>query len=660
MALQVPRLDDRTFQDIVSEVRSKIPLYCPKWTDYNLSDPGITLIEMFAWIADILLYRLNRVPEKNYIKFMDLIGIKLEPPNAATVKVTFRLTAPQTDPFIIPRETEIATVPTETQDAIVFATSEDFTILIPSLKYALTTYDDAVFEDVMPTLKHPDRQITIFQEVPEENNALYFGYAEDLRDHILMLTVESSIEGIGVDPHNPPWAWEFWEGEGERWSSLILESDTTGGFNTNGQIIFRIPTESAMREIDGQQACWIRCRATKPIAGQSAYQSSPKVGSVISESIGGTVLASHSQRISGEVLGWSDGSPGQRFQLQNFPILLRKSGETLEVETENEGEFEPWQEVDEFASSGPGDSHFTLDGASGEIQLGPLIRHPSGEERQYGRVPPKGRQIRFSSYRLGGGVVGNVGEETISALRSAIPYVDSVINYEAARGGTDAETLESAKLRAPKVLRTNTRAVTAEDFEYFAKEVSSHVARVKCISPGEGADVQSLQPGVVRLLLVPSVLDTEGYIPIEELELPRHLREQVQLYLDERRLLTTRLEIAPPEYIYVAVSVQVRAKKHSIREQIAASVERRLYQYINPICGGADGNGWPFGRSLSLPEIYAALQGIKGVDYIEGVNMFPIDTATGAHQDATTRVDVSPYSLICSHKHEVTVVEQES
>jgi len=657
MALQVPNLDDRTFQDIVSEVRGKIPLYCPKWTDYNLSDPGITLIEMFAWIADILLYRLNRVPEKNYIKFMDLIGIKLEPPNAATVKVTFRLTAPQTEPFIIPHETEIATVPTETQDAIVFATNEDFTILIPSLKYALTTYDDAVFEDVMPTLKHPDRQITIFQEVPEENNALYLGYAEDLRDHILMLTVESSIEGIGVDPHNPPWIWEFWDGERERWSPLMLESDTTGGFNTNGQIIFRIPTASAMTEIDGQQACWVRCRATKPIAGQSAYQSSPKVRSVISESIGGTVLASHSQRISGEVLGWSDGSPGQKFQLQNFPILLRKSGETLEVETENEGEFEPWQEVDEFANSGPDDSHFTLDGASGEIQLGPLIRHPSGEERQYGRVPPKGRQIRFASYRLGGGVVGNVGEETITALRSAIPYVDSVINYEAARGGTDAETLDSAKLRAPKTLRTNTRAVTAEDFEYLALEVSSQVARAKCISSGDGTDGQSPPPGVVRLLLVPSVLDNEGYIPIEELELPRHVREQVQLYLDERRLLTTRLDIATPEYVPVSVSVQVRAKKHSVREQIAAHVERRLYQYINPICGGADGNGWPFGRSLSLPEIYAALQGIRGVDYIEEVNIFPVDTATGARQEATTKVVISPHSLICSYKHEVTVVE---
>ena len=84
MALPTPNLDDRKFQDIVREARSKIPQYCPKWTDYNLSDPGITLIELFAWMVDKLLYRLNRVPEKNYIKFMELIGIHLEPPNPAT------------------------------------------------------------------------------------------------------------------------------------------------------------------------------------------------------------------------------------------------------------------------------------------------------------------------------------------------------------------------------------------------------------------------------------------------------------------------------------------------------------------------------------------------------------------------------------------------
>ncbi len=95
MALQAPNLDDRKFQDIVSEARSKIPLYCPKWTDYNLSDPGITLIELFAWMVDMLLYRVNRVPEKNYIKFMDLLGVHLQPPQPAKVDITFRLSGPQ-------------------------------------------------------------------------------------------------------------------------------------------------------------------------------------------------------------------------------------------------------------------------------------------------------------------------------------------------------------------------------------------------------------------------------------------------------------------------------------------------------------------------------------------------------------------------------------
>ena len=110
MALQTPNLDDRKFQDIVSEARRKIPQYCPEWTDYNLSDPGITLIELFAWMTDMILYRMNRVPERNYIKFMELIGVRLQPPRPARVDVTFRLSAPQPN--------AVATVRTETQEAI--------------------------------------------------------------------------------------------------------------------------------------------------------------------------------------------------------------------------------------------------------------------------------------------------------------------------------------------------------------------------------------------------------------------------------------------------------------------------------------------------------------------------------------------------------------
>jgi len=655
MALIAPNLDDRKFQDIVSEARSKIPLYCPKWTDYNLSDPGITLIELFAWMVDMLLYRLNRVPEKNYIKFMDLLGIQLEPPKPATVDVAFRLSAPQPEAVTIPRGTEVATVRTETEEAISFTTNRDLTIILPNLAYALTTPDDMSFTDCMAALKNLDLWVSIFQETPAENNALCLGYSEELNGHMLALTIESSIEGIGVDPRNPPLAWEYWDGEHDRWSLLRLESDTTGGLNTTGQVILHIPYTSRMREINGQYACWIRCRAIKPRSGQRPYTNSPKILNIVSESIGGTVPASHAFRVVNEVLGRSNGNPGQSYWLQDVPVLSREAGETVEVESEIEGQYEPWQEVSDFSNSSASDRHFTCTSVTGEIQFGPSIRQPTGQERQYGMIPPTGRQIRFTSYRCGGGVIGNVGEGTITVLKSSIPYVASVTNFEAARGGTDQETMESAKLRAPQVVKARTRAVTADDFEYLALQVSSQVARARCTYPGAADDGQKPPPGVVRLLLVPTVEKRDGPISSEELEITKGLRAEVQSYLDECRLLATRLEIGSPEYIPVAIEVRIKAKTGSNPERLATSVEKRLYKYINPVYGGPDGKGWPFGYSLSLSEIYAIIQGTANVDYIEEVKLFPIDTETGERQEATTKITISPDSLICSHQHEIVV-----
>src|SRR5260370_17213707 len=80
MALPVPNLDDRRFQDLVDDAKRLVQQRCPEWTDHNVSDPGVTLIETFAWMTDQVLYRLNRVPERNYIKFLELIGVGLFPP----------------------------------------------------------------------------------------------------------------------------------------------------------------------------------------------------------------------------------------------------------------------------------------------------------------------------------------------------------------------------------------------------------------------------------------------------------------------------------------------------------------------------------------------------------------------------------------------------
>ena len=88
MTLPTPRLDDRTFQQLVDEAKRQVQQRCPAWTDHNVSDPGVTLIETFAWMTEMLLYRLNRVPDQLYVRFLEMVGVRLFPPQAAHAEMS--------------------------------------------------------------------------------------------------------------------------------------------------------------------------------------------------------------------------------------------------------------------------------------------------------------------------------------------------------------------------------------------------------------------------------------------------------------------------------------------------------------------------------------------------------------------------------------------
>ncbi|MFJ6956115.1 putative baseplate assembly protein, partial [Micromonospora aurantiaca] len=98
MTLPVPHLDDRAFLDLVTEARERIARSCPDWTDLSAHDPGMALLEAFAYLTEVMIYRLNQLPEKAYVAFLNLLGVTRHPPAAAWADVRLTRTGPDRGP----------------------------------------------------------------------------------------------------------------------------------------------------------------------------------------------------------------------------------------------------------------------------------------------------------------------------------------------------------------------------------------------------------------------------------------------------------------------------------------------------------------------------------------------------------------------------------
>ncbi|MGA4846123.1 putative baseplate assembly protein [Streptomyces sp. G5(2025)] len=657
MALPAPHLDDRRFQQFVDDAKRYIQQRCPEWTDHNVSDPGVTLVEAVAHMADQIVYRLNRVPEKNHLAFLDLLGVTLFPPSAARADVTFWLSAPQPEPVVLPAGTEVATSRTETEEAVAFATEADLTVVPCELDAVLRQEAGGTPQDCGQDV-FGGRDVGVFAESPRPGDTLLFGLSAAVPRNVAVLQLDSRVDGVGVDPRQPPLVWEAWTAEG--WTECEVEEDSTGGLNRPGDVVLHIPAGHVVSRVGRQEAGWVRCRVVEAAQGQPFYSASPTVRAASAFTIGGTTVVAHADVVRDELLGDSTGVPGQRVRLAQAPVVADRPPLVLEVSEgaggsdEDGAGWQEWQVVDHFAASGPDDRHVTLDAATGEIAFGPAVREPDGSLRQFGAVPAKGAALRATRYRTGGGRAGNVARGAIQVLRSSIPYVARVENREAARGGVDGETVQEAKVRAPIALRAQERAVTARDYEELARRAAPETARIHCLA----ADAADAGDNAVRVLVVPqAVPDRGGRLRFEQLVPGDELLARVTDFLDDRRPIGTRLAVGPPFYQGVTVVATLHSFRAAQAERVRADALDALYAYLDPLTGGAHGTGWPFGRPLRAGEIFAALQRVPGVELVDEVLLHPADPLTGRRGDATDRIELGPSALLFPFDHRVRVIE---
>jgi len=644
--LPAPNLDDRRFQDLVDDAKRIVQRRCPEWTDHNVSDPGVTLIETFAFMVDQLIYRLNRVPDRLYVKFLDLMGVRLFPPTAAKVDATFWLSAVQPATVEVPAGTEVATLRTEDREAISFTVLEALAIVPCTRSRVASSIAPPKVEDHTERLELGEG-FHCFDATPKPGDALLIGLSNPVPSCAVLLELECQIEGVGVDPRHPPIVWEAWDGRG--WTACELDRDETGGLNKDGEVVVHVPKTHVASQLGGQRAGWLRCRVVEAEKDQPVYSASPLIKRVDASTIGGTTVAVNAEIVDGEVLGTSQGVPGQRFRLLRSPVVPAEEPIVLDV-TSGEG-WQEWSPVTSFAHSTTRDRHFQLDPASGEIVFGPAVREPDGTLRSYGAVPPNGAVLRVRSYRTGGGRKGNVARGAIRVLRTSIPFIGRVDNRRPGGGGVDGEDLEAAKIRGPMTLRTRDRAVTAEDYEQIGLEAAPEVARVRCARAGEGAEA-----GAVRVLVVPSAVEDEpGRLRFEQLVPSDETLARIAAYLDERRVIGARVVVEPPSYQGITVVARLRSRPRTAPDRLQAQALEALYRYFHPITGGPDGDGWPFGRPIHAGEVYAVLQRLHGTELVEEARLFPADPITGRRGEAVQRLEIDRHALVFSYNHQVLV-----
>jgi predicted phage baseplate assembly protein len=662
LSLPSIELDDRRFQDLVSEARLRISRACPEWTEHNVSDPGITLIELFAWMTEMTVYRLNRVPDKLHVQMLELLGLQLDGPTAATTKLRFRLSAPTERPLHIPGgDTEVGTLRTATSESVVFQVDEDFTIppLRPAAYVVLRGGKPKDIGLDSGTAKPQGGDQVPFAAPPRVGDALYLGFEQSIAKLVLQVEMEASMaRGAGVEPDDPPLRWEVSQG-GDRWVDAGVLEDSTGGFNYgSGTVEVQCPPGSAVETLAGRRLHWLRCRIDDKTRSGAAtsYTHPPEIYSITATPLGAQLEATHAASAELEVLGTSDGTPGQVFHLRQAPVLKLGPGETVEVQDPDTGDWERWEARESFVGSTELNRHFVLDRVSGVIEFGPAIRKPAGGWSQYGAVPPKGAVVRMTRYRHGGGRAGNVGARAVNVLRSAIPGVDTVFNPEPAAGGVDAEKVDDARGRAAMEIRARYRAVTADDFEYLACEATPRVARAVCTPPRNG--------GALSLQVLPRVHSADRRLEFAELVPDESLLADVGNYLEERRLIGSTVDITPCRFRGVSVVVALQSAPTADVARVEDDVSHALYTYLNPLVGGSasgPGEGWPYGRALNQGELYGIVHAVPGVEFVKVLRIYETNLETGeqSSKPAGTHIALEPDELVASGQHIVNAARRE-
>lgn len=759
MPLPLPNLDTRRWADLAAEGRALIPRHAPAWTNHNASDPGITLVELFAWLIEADSYRTNRVLPRHRLKFLRLVGFEPKPPRPA--RVMLNLTLHPGQPSVRLPAGTLWSVPAG-ERRLPFRTLADLQVIGASIAAVQVASNGVDFADLTRAWRAgsgflpwgPDPAFPIATSA-EAHPALYLGFdspvpaglqfslgvmfggshsgSEERARIVKELRFQPSAS-LPPPHHSIRTCWDCFDGSA--WRPLSVQDDTRG-FTLDGTVVLTLPNATvatvtgvvkaplhylrcrlvggpldevpsvavlAANAVPAQQACALHSSFTirrgvkapngqEPVVGASGRLrlALDAEGSVTAlaftpagEGLEATVLAYRPATgadpgaliLNLVRVGLGTGLPGLALALPHAPVAAGAARLwTLDGAATRE-----WTQRPDLDASGRTDAHFVLDATSGRIEFG------DGER---GEVVAAGAAV-LAACEVTAAAAGNVAANASWQLSDAdavwnrsvlgadpatvAQALAAIRSMGTASGGADAEDIAPAAGRAVEALWAHDRllslcrpdapatldgvgreqviglaaperAATLLDYERLALDVpGAPVARARAWA-GLDPDVPGASaPGTVVVVLVPRV-------PAQRPQPGPALIAAVQRYLERRRLVGTRLLVVGPQYRQVTVRAAVVVHPGTRPERARDQVMAGLQHFLDPLLGGPDGRGWPFGRDVYRSEVLEVINRTAGVDHVESLEL-QADSAP----PRCGNLCIGPLQLAASGEHAVSIV----
>lgn len=680
MPLHLPTLDDRGFEQLLAEAKRRIPVHTPEWTNYEgESDPGITLVELFAFLTDNLLYRANRIPERNRLKFLQLLGLPLQPAAAARGIVT--ITNERGPVEALPLEQGVVVtaggtrfltrdgvtvLPTEAQvyykrrvpqddpryaellaryEAVAVAqlaaeAEDEPTDMLPTIELAFyeTTQLSASAPGAAPSavdlaLDTVDRAVYIALLAPKNvapsdarlalgNEVLSIGVAPARDD-----TIAPALPQPQGQPPTPR-------------ASLVYEIADVAASGSDAAYtrLTLVQSPDVLNEVGVVQ---LQLPAASRL--QTWVFDDP-----LDDGLNGFPPRIEDRLVRERIITWlrlrlppepSSAAPVNA-RLSWVGINAARITQAVPVfgEVLGSGSGEPDQSfalantpvltdsVRVLVETNSGAALWRLTDdllAAGPddpvFTLDPEAGRISFGNGLTGLRPPAGSRVR-ASYEYGGGVQGNVAAGTIKASPDTrLQGGYKIDNPLATWGGDLGETVAEAEQTIPLTLRHRDRLVTERDFkDVTARTPGVDIGRVEVLPLFQPTQPEASTPGTVTVLVIPRFDPQRPRWPTPD----RLFLQTVCDYLAPRRLVTTELYVRGPIYrrVFVTVGVQVRAGHFP--DVVKRDVKARLYEYLSALPpGGSDGAGWPLSKRLLRKDLEAVVTRVSGVEYVRGLRM---------------------------------------